>query len=60
MLWGSGWCSTRRPNIAPSRELDELEAAWREAERVAAIAEDPLVPPRVRVFIHKHRNAGAV
>ena len=41
-------------------ELGELEAAWREAERVAAIADDLLVPPHVRAFIQKHRNAGAV
>jgi hypothetical protein len=37
-------------------ELAELEAAWREAERVAAIADDLLLPPHVRAFIDRHRG----
>ena len=41
-------------------ELAELEAAWREAERVAAIADDLLLPAHVRAFIEKHRSDRAV
>jgi hypothetical protein len=37
-------------------ELAELEAAWREAERVAGIADDLLLPPNVRAFLEKHRK----
>jgi len=36
-------------------ELKMLEAAWREAEEVAAIADDLLVPAGIREFIRKHR-----
>jgi hypothetical protein len=37
-------------------ELAELEAAWREAERVAGIADDLLLPGHVNVFLDKHRK----
>ena len=37
-------------------ELAQLEAAWREAEEVAAIADDLLVPPFVREFLSRHRR----
>ena len=36
-------------------ELAELEAAWRRAEEVAAIADDLLLPESIRAFIEKHR-----
>lgn len=39
-------------------ELADLEAAWREAERVAAIADDLLLPAHVQAFIEKHRRGG--
>jgi hypothetical protein len=38
-------------------ELVELELAWREAEEVAAIADDLFVPPEHDAFIAKHRPA---
>jgi len=37
-------------------ELAELVTAWREAERVAGIADDLLLPPHVAVFLDKHRK----
>lgn len=37
-------------------ELRELERAWREAEEVAAIADDMFVPPAIREFIERHRG----
>jgi hypothetical protein len=37
-------------------ELTELEAAWREAERVAGIADDLLLPPHMNVFMDRHRK----
>ena len=37
-------------------ELAELAAAWREAEQVAGIADNLLLPPHVAVFLDKHRN----
>ena len=36
-------------------ELAELEASWRRAEEVAAIADDLLLPAAVSAFIDKHR-----
>jgi hypothetical protein len=36
-------------------ELEELERAWREAEEIAAIADDLLLPDGVRQFVEKHR-----
>jgi hypothetical protein len=36
-------------------ELTELEASWRRAEEVAAIADDLLLPAAVGAFIDKHR-----
>lgn len=38
-------------------ELVELELAWREAEEVAAIADDMFVPPEHQAFIARHRPA---
>jgi len=37
-------------------ELVELEAAWREAERVAGIADNLMLPPHVTAFLDKHRT----
>jgi hypothetical protein len=37
-------------------ELQLLEAAWREAEEVAKIADDLLVPVDSETFIEKHRD----
>ncbi len=37
-------------------ELAELAAAWHEAERVAGIADDLLLPRHVNVFLDKHRK----
>jgi hypothetical protein len=37
-------------------ELAELEAAWREAERIAGIADDLLLPRHVNVFMDKYRK----
>ena len=37
-------------------ELAELEAAWREAERVAGISDDLLLPPHVTAFLDRHRK----
>lgn len=39
-------------------ELASLEAAWREAEEIAAIADDLLVPARVREALGRLRGAG--
>jgi hypothetical protein len=41
---------------AMAGELSKLESAWREAERVATIADDLLLPPHVSVFMEKHRK----
>ncbi len=38
-------------------ELIALEAAWREAEEIAGIADDLLVPARDLAFIERHRGA---
>ena len=35
-------------------ELSELESAWREAEEIAGIADNLLVPPHAEEFIRKH------
>ena len=37
-------------------ELVALEAAWKEAEEIAGIADDLLLPPGTEVFIAKHRT----
>ena len=37
-------------------ELTELEAAWREAERIAGIADDLVLPRHVNVFMDKYRK----
>jgi len=37
-------------------ELKALELAWKEAEEVAAIADDLLLPERVRAFLYRHRT----
>ena len=37
-------------------ELAELEAAWREAERIAGIADDLVLPRHVNVFMDKYRK----
>jgi hypothetical protein len=37
-------------------ELAELEAAWRRAEEVAAIADDLLLPASVGAFLDRHRS----
>ena len=37
-------------------ELAELEAAWREAERVAGIADNLTLAPHVTAFLDKHRK----
>ena len=37
-------------------ELAVLEAAWREAEELAAIADDLLVPPHFEEFLQEHRS----
>jgi hypothetical protein len=38
-------------------ELAALEAAWRAAEEIAAIADDLLLPDSVRDFIRRERRA---
>jgi hypothetical protein len=37
-------------------ELAELEQCWEEAERVAAIADDLLLPSRIHAFLERHRG----
>ena len=37
-------------------ELAELEATWRRAEEVAAIADDLLIPAAARAFLERHRR----
>lgn len=37
-------------------ELAELEAAWREAEEIAAIADRLLIPPKIDEWLKKHRG----
>ena len=37
-------------------ELEELEEAWREAEEIAAIADQLLTPEEVEEWIRKHRG----
>jgi hypothetical protein len=39
-------------------ELAELETAWREAERIAAISDELLLPSHVKAFIESHRGNG--
>ena len=41
-------------------ELAALELAWREAEEIAGIADDLLLPSSVSVFVERHRRDGAV
>ncbi len=41
--------------IALQGELQALEAAWREAEEVAAIADRLTLPAAFEEFIHRHR-----
>ena len=36
-------------------ELIDLELAWREAEEIAGIADNLLVPPETTEFIERHR-----
>jgi hypothetical protein len=38
-------------------ELGELEAAWRDAEEIAAIADNLLVPPFVTEFMQRQGRA---
>jgi hypothetical protein len=40
-------------------ELKALEAAWREAEQIAAIADDLLLPSNTDSFLEKHRKTGS-
>jgi hypothetical protein len=40
---------------ALEEELTRLEAAWREADAIAAIADDLLLPPRVHALLRRHR-----
>jgi hypothetical protein len=44
-----------RERRALAGELLTLEAAWREAEEIASIADDMFVPQETRDFIEKHR-----
>ncbi len=37
-------------------ELLDIEAAWREAEEVAHIADNLLVPPEVEAFVERHKR----
>ena len=37
-------------------QLAQLEAAWREAEEIAAIADRLLIPPSIDAWIRKHRT----
>ena len=37
-------------------ELWRLERAWREAEEIAAIADDLLLPERASGFVDRHRG----
>ena len=37
-------------------ELEELEAAWREAEEIAAIADRLLVPEEIEEWIRRKRE----
>jgi hypothetical protein len=39
-------------------ELGELERAWQEAEQIAAIADDLLLPPSVADRLRRLRGAG--
>jgi hypothetical protein len=40
-------------------ELSELESAWREAEDIAGIADNLLVPPHADDFIRKHSRSAS-
>jgi hypothetical protein len=40
-------------------ELEALEAAWREADTIAAIADDLLIPAKVRALLDEIRERGA-
>ena len=40
-------------------ELAELEAAWRRAEEIAAIADDLLLPESVDEFVRRERDKRA-
>jgi hypothetical protein len=40
-------------------ELAELEAAWRDAERIAGIADDLVLPRHVTDFLDRHRKPGS-
>lgn len=48
-----------RERRALEGELQLLEAAWREAEEIAAISDDLLLPPGTREFLERGRNAPA-
>jgi hypothetical protein len=37
-------------------ELKALEHAWQEAEQIAAIADDLLLPERVQVLLERYRR----
>ena len=37
-------------------ELALLEAAWRQAEEIARIADDLLLPPSVEAFVERNRT----
>ena len=45
-----------RERRAVEGELWVLERAWREAEEIAEIADNLLVPKRARRFIRRHRS----
>jgi hypothetical protein len=40
-------------------ELAELEATWRRAEEIAAIADDLLLPSSITTFLARHRSGGS-
>jgi hypothetical protein len=37
-------------------ELAALESAWREAEEIAAIADDMFLPPSIGAWLREHRG----
>jgi hypothetical protein len=43
---------------ATTAELERLERAWKEAEEIAAIADNLLVPPEVNEWLGRHRLGG--
>jgi hypothetical protein len=44
--------------MASAGELAELERTWRDAEEVAAIADNLLLPPFVESWIRRHTARG--